>query len=151
MCSHAWHSQQFYALHKARADSLCARGASFGSHDDKPVELPTGCSQVTVQKARKLPPPSRGRVGKGVEEEAKQLTYHTPHPSPLCNRNLGERGLFMDANSLGSNFTSKTLYWSSSPYAPNGANAWKVNFNNGNDNANSKNNNNYVRLVRSGE
>ena len=94
--STAWHSQKFYALHKARVDSLCARGAGFGSHDNKPVELPYGCS-------------------------------------------------------AGSNFTSKTLYWSSSPYAPNSNKAWKVNFNNGNDNANNKNNNNYVRLVRSGE
>jgi len=30
-------------------------------------------------------------------------------------------------------------------------NAWNVNFNNGSDNVNNKSNNNYVRLVRSGE
>jgi len=42
-------------------------------------------------------------------------------------------------------------YWSSSPYAANATNAWNVNFNNGNDNANNKSNNNYVRLVRGGE
>jgi len=42
-------------------------------------------------------------------------------------------------------------YWSSSPYAGNATNAWNVNFNNGNDNANNKSNNNYVRLVRGGE
>lgn len=42
-------------------------------------------------------------------------------------------------------------YWSSSPVANNSNNAWIVNFNNGNDNWNNKNNNNYVRLVRGGE
>ena len=42
-------------------------------------------------------------------------------------------------------------YWSASPYAGNATNAWNVNFNNGNDNANNKTNNNYVRLVRGGE
>jgi len=42
-------------------------------------------------------------------------------------------------------------YWSASPYAGNATNAWNVNFNNGNDNANNKSNNNYVRLVRGGE
>ncbi len=40
---------------------------------------------------------------------------------------------------------------SASPYAPNAGNAWNVNFNNGNDNANNKGNNNAVRLVRGGE
>jgi len=44
-----------------------------------------------------------------------------------------------------------TEYWSASPYAGNASNAWNVNFNNGNDNANNKSNNNYVRLVRGGE
>jgi hypothetical protein len=33
---------------------------------------------------------------------------------------------------------------------PNPANAWNVNFNNGNTNANNQSNNNHVRLVRSG-
>ena len=33
---------------------------------------------------------------------------------------------------------------------PNPANAWNVNFNNGNTIANNQTNNNYVRLVRSG-
>jgi hypothetical protein len=42
-------------------------------------------------------------------------------------------------------------YWSSSPYADNGNNAWNVNFNNGNVNNNNKNNSNYVRLVRGSE
>jgi len=42
-------------------------------------------------------------------------------------------------------------YWSASPYAGNATNAWNVNFNNGNDNANNKSNNNSVRLVRGGE
>jgi len=41
-------------------------------------------------------------------------------------------------------------YWSASPYAGNATNAWNVNFNNGNDNANNKTNNNDVRLVRGG-
>ncbi len=42
-------------------------------------------------------------------------------------------------------------FWSASPYAPNSDNAWNVNFNNGNDNANNKGNNNAVRLVRGGK
>jgi hypothetical protein len=37
-------------------------------------------------------------------------------------------------------------YWSSSEYNAN--NAWKQNFNNGNQNNNNKNNTNYVRCVR---
>lgn len=40
---------------------------------------------------------------------------------------------------------------SSSPNASDSNNAWNVNFNNGNDNWNNKNNTNYVRLVRAGE
>ncbi|MBP7781965.1 MAG: DUF1566 domain-containing protein [Burkholderiales bacterium] len=39
-------------------------------------------------------------------------------------------------------------YWSSSTNASNTNNAWVVNFNNGNVNANNKNNNNYVWPVR---
>lgn len=35
--------------------------------------------------------------------------------------------------------------------SPNAGNAWNVNFNNGNDNANNQGNNNAVRLVRGGE
>lgn len=41
-------------------------------------------------------------------------------------------------------------YWSSSTNVNNPDNAWNVNFNNGNVNANNKSNNNYVRCVRSG-
>ncbi len=41
-------------------------------------------------------------------------------------------------------------YWSSSTYANNPTNAWNVNFNDGNTNANNKTNNNYVRAVRGG-
>jgi len=41
-------------------------------------------------------------------------------------------------------------YWSSSTYANNTTNAWNVNFNDGNVNANNKTNNNYVRAVRGG-
>ena len=47
--------------------------------------------------------------------------------------------------------TISSLYWSSSPYAPNGAGAWGVGFDNGSDGASSKFNSNYVRLVRSGQ
>ena len=43
-----------------------------------------------------------------------------------------------------------TYFWSASPYAPDAGNAWNVNFNNGNDNANNQGNN-AVRLVRGGE
>jgi hypothetical protein len=38
-----------------------------------------------------------------------------------------------------------------SPVAGNPDNAWNVNFNNGNDNWNNRNNTNQVRLVRAGE
>ena len=41
-------------------------------------------------------------------------------------------------------------FWSGSSYVPNPANAWNVNFNNGNTNADNKTNDNYVRLVRGG-
>lgn len=40
---------------------------------------------------------------------------------------------------------------SSSVYANNPDNAWNVNFNNGNVNANNKANNNHVRLARGGK
>jgi hypothetical protein len=41
-------------------------------------------------------------------------------------------------------------YWSSSTYANNPTNAWNVNFNDGNGNANNKTNNFRVRAVRGG-
>ncbi len=41
-------------------------------------------------------------------------------------------------------------YWSSTSYAPNANNAWNVNFNDGNVNANNKNNPLLVRAVRGG-
>ena len=41
--------------------------------------------------------------------------------------------------------------WSASPSANNSNNAWIVNFNNGNSSNNNRDNNNGVRLVRSGE
>lgn len=47
--------------------------------------------------------------------------------------------------------TQSNNYWSASTYAPNPINAWIVNFNDGNVNANNKPNNNlYVRAVRGG-
>jgi hypothetical protein len=42
-------------------------------------------------------------------------------------------------------------YWSSTTYADNTTNAWNVNLNNGNVNANNKTNTNYVWPVRGGE
>jgi hypothetical protein len=42
-------------------------------------------------------------------------------------------------------------YWSGLEYAPNPGNAWSFNFNNGNQNANDKNNENYAWAVRPGE
>ena len=42
-------------------------------------------------------------------------------------------------------------YWSSTTNVSNPNNAWNVNFNNGNDNWNNKNNSKYVRCVRDGE
>ena len=47
--------------------------------------------------------------------------------------------------------TRSNNYWSASTYAPNTNNAWNVNFNDGNVNANNKPNNNLsVRAVRGG-
>ena len=46
--------------------------------------------------------------------------------------------------------TVSSNYWSSTTYANNPTNAWNVNFNDGNVNANNKTNNNYVRAVRGG-
>jgi hypothetical protein len=43
------------------------------------------------------------------------------------------------------------VYWSGSEYAPNPNNAWNFNTNNGNQNANNKNNQFYGWAVRSGE
>ncbi len=44
--------------------------------------------------------------------------------------------------------TATNNYWSSTSYAADSTNAWNVNFNNGNVNANNKTNSNYVRCVR---
>jgi hypothetical protein len=41
-------------------------------------------------------------------------------------------------------------YWSSTTNANNPSNAWNVNFNNGNVNANDKSNTLFVRVVRGG-
>ena len=43
------------------------------------------------------------------------------------------------------------VYWSGLEYAPNTNNAWNFNTNNGNQNANDKNNDNYAWAVRPGE
>ena len=56
----------------------------------------------------------------------------------LCGREQAERA------------TQSNNYWSASTYAPNPDNAWIVNFNDGNLNANNRTNNNYVRAVRGG-
>lgn len=44
--------------------------------------------------------------------------------------------------------TQSSVYWSSSPYANNNNDAWGVNFYNGPDGGNYKNNRHYVRAVR---
>lgn len=46
--------------------------------------------------------------------------------------------------------TQSNNYWSSTTYQNNPSNAWNVNFNDGNTNANNKTNSNYVRAVRAG-
>jgi len=46
--------------------------------------------------------------------------------------------------------TAASNYWSSSTFANNPTNAWNVNFNDGNVNANNKSNNKHVRAVRGG-
>ena len=43
------------------------------------------------------------------------------------------------------------VYWSGLEYAPNTNNAWNFNTNDGNQNANNKNNDNYAWAVRPGE
>jgi hypothetical protein len=43
------------------------------------------------------------------------------------------------------------VYWSGLEYAPNPNNAWNFNMNNGNQNANNKNNELYAWAVRPGE
>ena len=72
----------------------------------------------------------------------------------LCYDNQGTRNEYMPPDdAAGSHKCVGEImeYWSATPYAGNATNAWNVNFNNGNDNANNKSNNNYVRLVRGGE
>ena len=46
--------------------------------------------------------------------------------------------------------TASNNYWSSTTYENNPNNAWNVDFNDGNVNANDKNNDNHVRAVRGG-
>lgn len=46
--------------------------------------------------------------------------------------------------------TVSSNYWSATTYANNPTNAWNVNFNDGNVNANDKSNNLFVRAVRGG-
>lgn len=43
------------------------------------------------------------------------------------------------------------VYWSGTEYAPNPNNAWNFNANDGNQNANNKDNENYAWAVRPGE
>lgn len=57
---------------------------------------------------------------------------------------------FITAGSNGHLTAVSNNYWSSTTYANNTNNAWIVNFNNGNTGTTNKNNNNYVRCVRSG-
>jgi len=51
----------------------------------------------------------------------------------------------------GSSGVQSNNYWSSTTYADNPTNAWNVNLNDGNVNANNKTNDNYVWPVRGGE
>ena len=61
-----------------------------------------------------------------------------PRAEPIGAREQAERA------------TQSNNYWSSTTYQNNPDNAWNVNFNDGNVNANNKSNNNYVRAVRGG-
>lgn len=99
---------------------------------------------------RSLSRPSIGRSGDGLERAgatravfprlggARRPGPRTAHACMEAPREKAERA------------TVPSNYWSSSTYANNPQNAWNVNFNDGNTNANNKNNNNYVRAVRGG-
>ena len=57
----------------------------------------------------------------------------------------------MDAACFGNSAGRASNFWSASPNGNSSNNAWNVNFNNGNANTNNRDNNNHVRLVRSGK
>ena len=58
----------------------------------------------------------------------------------VCQQGAGNKWRWSQSNN----------YWSATTYQNNPSNAWNVNFNDGNVNANNKSNNNYVRGVRGG-
>jgi hypothetical protein len=64
-------------------------------------------------------------------------------PGPRAGKNAGEREQVERAS-------ASSNYWSATTYANNPTNAWNVNFNDGNVNANNKTNNNFVLPVRGG-
>ena len=65
------------------------------------------------------------------------------HPGPQAGQSTGLREQVERA-------IAASNYWSSTTNANNPSNAWNVNFNNGNVNANDKSNTLFVRAVRGG-
>jgi hypothetical protein len=66
-------------------------------------------------------------------------------------RRLAHLSYLVEMLKIGSLSAASDNYWSSTTIVGNEDNAWGVNFNNGNDNWNNKDNTNYVRCVRARE
>lgn len=90
------------------------------------------------------------------KEQTKSVLIATVHPFHLQRYSKDEKpSLYLTKRFFCSGSVTRKKqkdkvannYWSSTTYAPNTTNAWRVNFNNGNVNNNNKTNNNYVRCV----
>ena len=89
-------------------------------------------------------------VNGGVGEDLDASDWRVPNIKELSS--IVEQRCYIPAvNVTAFPNTPSSLYWSSSPYAPNGASAWFVDFFNGNDNAYFKYGGYHVRLVRNGQ
>lgn len=72
-------------------------------------------------------------------------------PAGVHQKSRGDRRCLRPRAMNGEADSASSNYWSSTSNVSNPNNAWNVNFNNGNDNWNNKDNDNYVRCVRGGE
>jgi hypothetical protein len=88
-----------------------------------------------------------------VENRARRINPLCAHPAQraLAGSRAYLKGLPDEEFRSGWANVQSNNYWSSTTYAPNTANAWNVNMNDGNANNNNKNNSNYVWPVRGGE
>ncbi len=96
---------------------------------------------ITRSRSRLVAPPGERRSpgrGRGTRTSSPAAAGPDARVRPLA------------AGNKRSGNTRSNNYWSSSTYADNPTNAWNVNFNDGNVNANNKTNNNAVRAVRGG-